>query len=312
MRKNNKMKGNFKYTTKQLFILLILVICSITLVSTLGRYVVNTVNNFFLRSKEFYFNSDKLTEASAYYQLDNWTGIDPYIITINMNSRLNNIRVATYDIGYDITYRCSSNATCQLSKTSGTILATTNEDYFNLVVTPNTSLNVGDTVWVVITAKSNTKYTKTLQATFVFYVGKEKISYEIVDSQSSKYLDLNITNTISYYKVKEAFDSYAVGDKVDVDTYLTLSDDKKSKCYSAQITLSFDPNVVTLDMTNKNYLNATNITTTTINGSSYINGITFNMEPISSAVVRFYKANSSADYTYPITNSTSIITVTSN
>ena len=316
MTKHNKLKegkkSNIKYTTKQLFIIAILIICSITLVSTLGRYVVNSLNNFFFRTKEFYFFSDKLTEKSSYYQIENWTGIDPYTITINMNSRLNNLKASSYDISYDITYSCSSNATCQLSKNSGNILASTNVDYFNLTLTPSTELAVGDKVWVVITATSTVKYKKNISATFVLTVGKEQVSYEIVDSESNKYMDLNITNTLSYYKVKQAFNSYAVGDKINVDDYLALSDENKAKCYSTQITLSFDPKIVVLDMTNENYLKATNVTTTNIDGTSYINGMTFNIEPISSVVVRFYKKDVSKNYTYPITNSTSIITVTSN
>lgn len=307
-----KERNNKKYKIKQLFIILILAICSITLVTTLGRYVVNTVNDFFLRTKEFYFASDKLNVNSAYYQIDNWTGVDSYSITVNMNSRLNNLKAATYDINYNISYTCSSNLTCQLSKTSGTILASTNTDYFNLILTPNTTLSVGDTVWVKIVATSTSNYTKKLEATFVLRVGKEKISYEIVDSQSSKYMDLNITNTLSYYTVGEAFDSYAVGDRIDVDTYVNLSSANKSKCYSATITISFDPTVVILDMTNENYLKATNVSTTTINGNSYINGMTFKIDPISSAVVRFYKNDVNQNYTYPITNTTSIITVNSN
>ena len=75
-----------------------------------------------------------------------------------------------------------------------------------------------------------------------------------------------------------------------------------AKCYSALITLSFDPTVVVLDMTNSNYLNATNVTTQNVSGINYTNGITFEVEPISSTIVRFYKNNVSQNYTYPITN----------
>ena len=310
-KEKNINKSNKKYRIKQLFIILILLLCSITLIGTLGRYVVNSINNFFVRTKEFYFYSDKLSENSSYYQIDNWTGVDPYTITVNMNSRLNNLQVATYDIGYDIEYTNSSNCTCQLSKTSGTILATTNADYFNLTITPHTGLEIGEKVWVKINAISTAQYEKKLTATFVLTVGKEKLSYEIVDSKSNKYLDLNITNTLSYYVVSEAFGSYSQGDKIDVDTYITLSDADKEKCYSALITLNFDPEEVLLDMTNTNYLNAIEVKRTSIDGSNYINEITFKVEPISSAVVRFYKVDVSKDYTYPIVNSTSIITVTS-
>ncbi len=309
--KEKRIYNSNKYKTKQLFIIAVVLVCTITLVATFGRYVVNTINNFFVRSKEFYFYSDKLSEESSYYQIDNWTGVDPYTITVNMNSRLNNIKVTTYDIDYDISYKASENCSCQLSKASGTILASSNSDYFNLTITPNTGLTTGDKVWVVITATSNAQYKKTLTATFVLTVGKENLSYEIKDSVASKYLELNITNTLSYYKVSEAFGSYKVDDRIDVDTYLTLSDENKAKCYSALITLEFDPNIVLLDMTNTNYLNATQVSKEVINGSNYINGITFKVEPISSTVVRFYKLDVSKDYTYPIVNDTSIIKLTS-
>lgn len=299
------------YKRQQIIIVLIIALCFITLFSAFGRYVLNSVNNFFVRTKEFYFYSDKLSENQAIYQIDNWTGVDPYTITINMNSIENNLKKSTYDIGYNIEYECSSNATCQLSKTNGIILSNTNSDYFNVIITPNTGLSTGDKVTVSITANSTSKYKKKLSAKFTLVVGQEMLSYEIVDAKSNKYLDFNITNTLSYYNVETAFGSYKVGDKIDVDTYLTLSDTDRAKCYSAMVTLNFDPNVVLLDMTNTNYLNAINTTTKKIGNSNYINSITFKVDPISSATVRFYKVDVSKDYTYPIVNSKSIINITS-
>lgn len=293
----------------QILIILVLILCFTTLSVTFGRYVLNEINNFFVRTKEFYFYSDKLKNPSTFYQIDNWSGVDPYTITINMNSMENNLKKSSYDISYNIEYTCSSNATCQLSKTDGIIPSDTNQDSFNLVITPNTGLNTGDKVIVKITTNSTSHYKKELEATFVLVVGKEHVAYEIVDSKSSTYFDLNITNTLSYYKVETDFGSYKAGDKIDVDTYLTLSEEDKNKCYSALITLKFNPKEILLDMTNTNYLNATETTTTNINGSNYINGMTFKVEPISSAVVRFYKLDVTKDYTYPIKNSTSIVTV---
>lgn len=301
------MRKNYK--KQQILIILILILCLITIVSTFGRYVLNSINNFFVRTKDFYFFSDKLKEQRAVYQIDNWSGVDPYTITINMNSMENSLKRVDYDVDYQIEYTCTSNATCQISKTEGTIKADTNTDFFNVVITPNTSMDTGDRVTVSIKAISNSKYKKTLEGLFTLVVGKEQLSYEIVDSAQSQYLDLNITNTLSYYKVQEAFGTYKVGDKIDIDTYLALADTDKNKCYSALITLKFDPNVVLLDMTNTNYLNATNVTTKKINGSNYLNSLTFKVEPISSTVVRFYKVDVTKDYTYPITNATSIISV---
>ena len=296
-----------KLKKQKIIILLILILSFAIAIPTLGRYVIVGINNFYLRTKEFYFYSDKLKDLRAIYQIDNWTGADPYTITVHMNSIENNLKKSTYDISYEISYSCSQNATCQLSKETGIIPADSNSDYFNIVITPNIGLTTGDRVSVEINATSTSKYQKKLTATFVLVVGKEKTSYEIVDTANSKYLDLNITNTLSYYNVETAFGNYGVGDRIDVDTYLTLAETDKQKCYSALITLKFDPKKVLLDMTNTNYLNAISTKTTKINGSNYISEITFKVEPISSAVVRFYKQDVTKDYTYPIINSNSII-----
>lgn len=309
MLKENTNKSIHK--KQQLIILLVAILCFAIIVPTLGRYVINSINNFFLKTKEFYFYSDKLKEKEAIYQIDNWTGVDPYTITVNMNSIENNLKKATYDISYDVSYTCTDNATCQLSKSSGIISADSNSDFFNIIITPNIGLKTGDKVTVALTAISTSKYTKSLKARFTLVVGKEKISYEIVDSKENKYLDLNITNTLSYYNVETAFENYKVGDRIDVDTYISLSEENKAKCYSALITLKFNPEQVLLDMTNTNYLKSISTQTIKIGDSNYITSITFKIEPISSAVVRFYKQDVTKDYTYPIINSKSIIEVSS-
>ena len=189
------------YKKQQILIILILILCLITIVSTFSRYVLNSINNFFVRTKDFYFFSDKLKEQRAVYQIDNWSGVDPYTITINMNSMENSLKRVDYDVDYQIEYTCTSNATCQISKTEGTIKSDTNTDFFNVVITPNTNMNTGDRVTISIKAESNSKYKKTLEGLFTLVVGKEQLSYEVVDSAQSQYLDLNITNTLSYYKV---------------------------------------------------------------------------------------------------------------
>lgn len=298
------------YQKKQIIIILIILLCSLSFVIVFGRYVTNSVNNFFLRSKEFYFYSDKLSEKRDVFQVDNWSGVDDYTIIVNMNSRKNNIQVATYDIAYDISYTCSNNAICQLSKTSGIISKEDNTDSFNLTITPNTQLKTGDKVTVEIEATSKTSYTKTIKGKFTLVVGKENLTYQITDKPNNPYMDLRITNTLSYYIVDEAFGGYAQKDKIDIDTYLELSDQDKAKCYSNVVTMAFDPNKILIDITNENYQKATNITTTVIDQKSYINSITLPIDAISSADIRFYKKDTSQDYTYPNSNSESVVEVT--
>jgi len=269
------------------------------------------MNNFFSKSSEFYFYSDKLAENNPTYQIDNWSGVDDYTIVINMSSKENNLLANSYDIAYDITYNSSDNVICQLSKTEGIIYSNTNSDYFVLTITPNARLSTGDKVNVQIETKANSAYKKTLSANFILTVGKENLSYEIVDSKNSQYLEVNITNTLSYYTIKEQFSNYTVGDKININTYLNLSEEEKQKCYSAIVTLQFNPKDVVLDMTNSNYLFATSVNQTNVNSYNYINSITFNIEALSSTKVRFYKIDETKDYTYPIVNNESIIKVTS-
>ena len=298
------------FQKKQIIIILIILLCSLSFVIVFGRYVTNSVNNFFLRSKEFYFYSDKLSEKKDVFQVDNWSGVDDYTIIVNMNSRKNNIQVASYDIAYDIKYTCSNNAICQLSKTSGIISKEDNTDSFNLTITPNTQLKTGDKVTVEIEATSKTSYTKTIKGKFTLVVGKENLTYQITDKPNNPYMDLRITNTLSYYIVDEAFGDYEKKDKIDIDTYLELSDQDKAKCYSNVVTIAFDPNEILIDITNENYQKATNVTTTVINQKSYINSITLPIDAISSADIRFYKKDTSQDYTYPNVNSESVVEVT--
>ena len=300
-----------KRKIKQIIIIIGILLCVGSLVIVLGRYVTNSINNFFIKSKTFYFQSDKLTEKNPTFQVENWSGVDDYTITVNMNSRKNNIEVATMDIGYDIKYKCSSNAICQLNKESGIIKKETNTDFFNLTITPNKQLQTGDKVIVEIEATSNTGYKKNIKGKFVLVVGQEKLTYQITDAKEKPYMNLRITNTLSYYIVDQAFDGYTVNQRIDIDSYLELSDDKKSKCHSAIVTISFDPNYILIDNTGESYINSINKKTVQINGETYINEITIPIDAISSKDLRFYKVDVSQNYTYPNNNNQSIVTITS-
>ena len=125
-------------------------------------------------------------------------------------------------------------------------------------------------------------------------------------------MELRITNTLSYYNVNESFGQYNVGDKIDSETYLNLSDNEKSKCYSALINIEFDPNEILFDITNELYKEASNVETTVINGMTYVKAITFLIDASSSKDIRFYKVDVSKDYTYPDGSGTSsIVKITS-
>ena len=66
-----------------------------------------------------------------------------------------------------------------------------------------------------------------------------------------------------------------------------------------------------LDITSAEYSTAVERKTTTINGYTYVNSITIEIDASSSADLRFYKVDVSKDYTYPNGNSSSILQITS-
>ena len=295
---------------KKIIIFSIFFLILICFIPTIGKYVGKNSKNYYLNSKNFYFNGDKLEENGIVYQAENWSGVDSYSVTFNMNSYKNNTEFSKTDISYDISYTCSSNVICTINKTSSVIYSSLHTDSFTVTVTPRISLNDGDKAWINVTATSTSPYTKTLTGTFNIVVGRMGLSYEIIDNENSPFFEVSITNTLNYYVVREAFDSYSIGDRIDINRYVSLSDTNKAKCASSLVTLGFNPSIVLLDMTTTAYLNATNTTQTAINNFSYINGLTFKIDALSSYRVRFYKVDSTQNYSFPFENHTSIVNVT--
>lgn len=296
-----------KFKKKKYYIILGIVLLLSLVTVSFGRYIYNDIRNFYLSTKSFYFNSDKLTVNRRIYQIDNWSAVDPYPVTINLNNRKNNYIRAKSDINYTVSYVCSSNVTCSINSTGGVLSSNGEDANFTAIVTPNGTYRDGEEAFIEITVHSTYPYKKTMSGRFILKVGKTGITYAIDDVVGRPYFNFNITNTLDYYLVKQAFGSYSVGSRIDRNTYINLAESDKGKCLSAEITLTFDPTVTILDMTNTVYLKAKRYTTTSVGGYDYINSITFDMDSESSEVVKFYKANVNENYTYPIVNDSSII-----
>ncbi len=309
MRKKSKRYKKKAGIKKVTLLSLVFILVFLLVGKTFGRFVYNEVRDFYLGTKSFYFNSDKLHDGLSNQEIDYWSGADNYAILINMNSYKNNKVGASSDISYDIRYECSDNAICNASKSNGIIYASTHTDSFVMNIRAKNQLKEGDSVWVKVYADAKKPYVKSLKGMFTLRVGKMGLSYEIEDVSNRPYMDVHITNTLDYYLVDEAFDEYSVGDRIDVNRYLSLSEDKRKKCTSALIKVNFDPNVVIMDMTNSVFLRATDMRTVMIDNYSYINGISFKVDALSSEIVRFYKANASMNYSYPLGSANSIVNV---
>ncbi len=280
---------------------------------TYAGYIRNIIDNYILETKGFYFNSSVLNVNGKVHSINNWDGVNSYPIMIDVNSKKNEVKSTTADIEYDIYYECSSNVTCEVSKESGIIRENVKTDSYQLTVIPVEAFEKGEQATVKTYVTSTSPYEKTLVGTYIIGVAKNNFTYSIEDSVNSKYLILNLTNSVAFYEVETAFDSYSVGDLIPLDTYLTLSDSDKEKCFSAKVTITIPTDKLALDMTTNSYLHRVSGSevTTTVDSHEYVSQYTFKVDATSSEKVLFYKYDISKNYTYPIVNSDSIINVDS-
>jgi hypothetical protein len=293
----------------KIIILSLVFLFLLILIPTFGRYASKQIKNYYLNTKNFYFNSDKLEENGIVYQVENWSGVDSYKVTFNMDSYKNNTVYSNSDIEYEIKYSCSENVTCDITKTTGIIYADKHTDSFTVTITPKTPLDVNEMAWIDVEATSISPYKKVLKGKFNVAVGKMGLAYEIIDKKNNTYFEVSVTNTLDYYVNRIPYGNYKEGDKIDINTYLNLSTEEKNNFASSIVTIEFSPEIIFLDMTSSAYLNAIDTDKEIINGSEYINKISFKVDALSSYRVKFYKVNTDEDYTYPFENNESIVNV---
>ena len=308
-----KIRRTFEYlkTHKKvrIFSIAIISVVSLFFIVNFSRYVKLIIENYITRTERFYFNSDKLTVDNKEFAINYWPGAAPYEISITVNSLGNNLRGTDIEIDYTISCTASTGLRCDLSKTSSTIGTLTNKDTFTATAVPTIPFQDGDEAQITVTAKASEPFEKELKATFKFVVGHYGLSYKIEDEVTQPYLESVISNTDDYYKVRTAFGTYNVGDRISSAVYETLSEADKAKCASAIIQLTFDPHKLRLDMTNYYYQNKIAETKEVIDGFDYVNSFTFVVKPQTSIAIKFYKLDTSKDYTYPITNSNPIVAI---
>jgi len=276
-------KAQFLNLILVLIALMIVIFFTPKLIST-ARYIYSAIHDNYLSSKDFYFSSDKLSLDHTEYQItNNWSGAETYRVTINMSSKENDMASTESDIDYEVAFTCSDNIECTLSKNSGTIVGTNNggvnEDSFTISINPKNGVTLSNTeiAWVDVTATSTSPYSQEISGRLILEVGSSNIYYEITDSVNSPYLMVNIINS----------------SPVDED-----------------VTLTYSPNTVLLDMTGQFYLNSTANTVEQLNSYNYLNSITSKVTSLSTTSVKFYKNDATQNYTYsPSDTGTPVITL---
>ncbi len=295
---------------RRIIIILLMIILLLPLGITFSRYVTENIKNYLMEANNFFFNSDKLVYGGITYGINNWGGASNIDIQFELNNHKNNILTSDSDITYTLTTTCDNTLIqCNLNSNSGVIQVAEKTDNFVLTIVPVRPFNDNESVTATVTASSSSPYEKTLSATFVVTVGRRGVDYQITDSVGSPYLIFTVTNALDTYKVVTPFGNYTAGHIFTLNEYLALTAAEKANCASVVATLSFNPADVIIDTTSDIIASST-VQTTTYQGVNYISSITFPMDVAMSQEVRFYKRNSSMNYTYPITNQTPIITFT--
>ena len=109
--------------------------------------------------------------------------------------------------------------------------------------------------------------------------------------------------------VQTAFGPYSVGDRINIYTYYELTAEERENCVPTKIVrFDYDPQILSLDMANTT-VELFSMGTETQGTTEYVVSYKVGVGAESSARVRFYKADSTQDYTYPIVNNTSVIEV---
>lgn len=282
--------------TKYLLILLGILLVGVVLTNgvSYAKYVSNSVLNYYLKSKGFYFESDSLTLDGNEFVDTAWDGNSIYF---SLKNSLNDVLATDTDIKYtvtcevlgdDTTKQCLINGTSSntYSATLSAVLGCSNysddsvdvsnydEDkctandyvwesqvtianlYFDVVDSNGDDV---DTASVKVTAKATSPYTKTLSAKYNLTkdkndIGTLMVSYEELDTYS------NVVVTNSY---------------------------DEDKC----LTLRWDADDLVLDTSSNVYLKYS------IDVNYYINEITFDVSKLNSLKFRFYRRDLSKTFT---------------
>lgn len=207
MKKKNKIKFRFNFNK-----LLLLVIPIIFLTGSVAKYVKEKNTELVYEAKNFYFESDLLsnnTKALAYtYDVGNDE------ITINLKNNIDELRYSDVDIKYTVSLTDMQGN--EVKDRNGDIVEDINGKLSNNSIDSKkiTFENLSEGKYIVI-AKAIEPYEKTLQASFTLKSKNESIEYKVSDSVNSPVLQLTVKTTDYKGNVKITWPSNVVPDNTE-------------------------------------------------------------------------------------------------
>ena len=280
---------NYKKKISILFILIIL--CSITLLSSFARYSSDYVWNYYLESHEFYMSSDNLDNNKKNSNTQ-WNGSS---VHFNIKNFSNNNLITDSNITYTVTCEVLNNDpyTCKLNGTNNSSQNLTLRA--NAGCTNNTSDGVdvsayskvecttGNYTWTNNPVTDDLYFTLTHQNSGVI----NKANVKITITSSSPYRK-TLTGTFNLVKsettntgiIKQINDNDLYDELIITNTY------NENKC----VLVSFNPTTRVVD---SNESGLSNITT---NNDGYINSFKVSINSKNSRIIKFYNNYLSVNY----------------
>ena len=276
-------KEKKKINKIKILVLIIILLVIFFTIGVIGRYVTNNIRDMYATSKEFYFMSNKLDVNTPIYRITNWSGLGEYKVSFDLQSQMNDLQKLDYDLDYIIECECkSTKIDCRINSElpgviyNGTIYKATNTDRVTITFISKEPLKEGETLDVIIKARTEKPFKKEIKAKYSIKIGKKDLDYKIEDVKNRNYATLILSN------VKDS------------DNILNIE---------------FDPNVLRVDLNNKFTKDLIDYSSITIGNNQYINRIKIRLPKESSGKIKFYKIDKTKDYTYPNLLNDSIVKI---
>ena len=268
---------------KLIFIVIILsVILMISYGISYAKYASNSMWNYFLESKGFYFRSKTLSDKTLN---NNWDGGKVYF---DIRNSLNDYVATEYDIEYKITCNiknevdaeCKVNGNesntykgkltsfygCINTKDATDVSSYDKQTCNNEGYTYKTKETIVENYFEIVSEDENVLNNITVE------IIKESISPYVKTIQNDFILSKSLEQTGSINKIYNEYDEYS--------RLIITNSFKEDKC----INLSFDSDIFRID-------NDENITNYTNDENGYINSLTFKIKQNSNINFLFYRQN---------------------
>lgn len=273
-----------KKRTKR-FLLLVIFVAILSFISygfTYAKYASNSLWNYYLSSKGFYFSSEELSEEGEKYVNTIWDGEK---VSFSIKNNLNDIVITDFDIQYKaictIKSASNENVSCSLNGSGSNVYHGVLSSFKNCKNQTGDGVNVSN--YDKTTCEMNGYDWKS-------QIASKDLYFDIIGDVSNVDVEITVTSTSPYTKTLSASyslykDQSLIGmlnkqyeEHSDYSRLIISNSYKENKC----AVVSFDANKVRIEKDE----NITNYATDT---SGYINEITFPIKGKESISFIFYK-----------------------